>query len=372
MDISESRYDRAERITWWDQSLLKSSRVLVVGAGALGNEIVKNLTLVGVGSIDVVDMDSIEHSNLSRCVFFRDGDEGQSKAELLVSRAASLNPDVELTAYHAPVQKLGTAFLGKYSLVIGALDNREARLWTSRACRLNNLLFVDAAIEGLHAVVRVFEPGKACYACTLSEIDWQVLNKRRSCALLQRDDIAQGKTPTNATTSSLASAVQVQESIKHLVGKTELVALKGKAWHLMGEEMASFVVELSEDPDCLEHFEIEKYLEIEFTDSKTLNDVLEPFLDSGELWTLDDFVYIGTCAQAHVPPVAGFRSLLKSEQAICHECETELPVETVSVLSREFPGMNLPLASLFFPKSEYLIHTAGSCTSAIAIKTGEK
>ncbi len=371
MNISESRYDRAERITWWDQSLLKSSRVLVVGAGALGNEIVKNLTLVGVGQIDVVDMDTIEHSNLSRCVFFRDGDEGKSKAELLVSRARDLNPDVELTAYQSAVQELGSAFLSRYSLVIGALDNREARLWTSRACRLNGLLFIDAAIEGLHAVVRIFEPDKACYACTLSEIDWQVLNKRRSCALLQRDDIVQGKTPTNATTSSLASAIQVQECIKHLVGKTELVALRGKAWHLMGEELASFVVELSEDPNCMEHFDIKDHIEIEFSGSKTLNDVLAPFLDSGEIWTLDDFVYIDHCHQGHLKPVAGFRSLLSSSQAICSVCETELSIQSVSMLSADFPGMNLPADSLVIPKSEYLIHTSNSTTTAIAIRNGE-
>ena len=69
--LDESRYDRQERIWWWDQASLASARVLVVGAGALGNEIVKNLALVGVGHVDVVDMDSIENSNLARCAFLR-------------------------------------------------------------------------------------------------------------------------------------------------------------------------------------------------------------------------------------------------------------------------------------------------------------
>jgi adenylyltransferase/sulfurtransferase len=67
---SESPYDRQERITWWNQKKLLASNVLVVGAGALGNEIVKNLVLVGVGNITIVDMDIIEHTNLARCVFF--------------------------------------------------------------------------------------------------------------------------------------------------------------------------------------------------------------------------------------------------------------------------------------------------------------
>ena len=71
IDPDEGRYHRQNLITWWDQSRLQSARVLVVGAGALGNEIVKNLVLVGVGTVIVVDMDTIENSNLSRCVFFR-------------------------------------------------------------------------------------------------------------------------------------------------------------------------------------------------------------------------------------------------------------------------------------------------------------
>jgi adenylyltransferase/sulfurtransferase len=57
--LDDSRYARQTLITWWDQEKLRDSRVLVVGAGALGNEIVKNLTLVGVGTIEIVDMDNI-------------------------------------------------------------------------------------------------------------------------------------------------------------------------------------------------------------------------------------------------------------------------------------------------------------------------
>ena len=95
--LEESRYDRQERVSWWDQKRLKEARVLVVGAGALGNEVVKNLVLVGVGNIAVIDMDFIESSNLARCVFFRPEDEGQAKASVLAKRAGELNKDVVIT-----------------------------------------------------------------------------------------------------------------------------------------------------------------------------------------------------------------------------------------------------------------------------------
>jgi adenylyltransferase/sulfurtransferase len=65
IDLKEDRYARQTLITWWDQSALLKSKVLVVGAGALGNEIVKNLALVGVGNISIVDMDHIEMCFLS-------------------------------------------------------------------------------------------------------------------------------------------------------------------------------------------------------------------------------------------------------------------------------------------------------------------
>ncbi|MEY3736775.1 MAG: hypothetical protein RLZZ251_491, partial [Actinomycetota bacterium] len=71
VDLEEDRYARQTLIKWWDQKALLKSHVLVVGAGALGNEIVKNLALVGVGNISIVDMDHIENSNLARCIFFR-------------------------------------------------------------------------------------------------------------------------------------------------------------------------------------------------------------------------------------------------------------------------------------------------------------
>ena len=95
-DSESDRYHRQSLISWWDQDRLAEATVFVVGAGALGNELVKNLTLVGVGHIIVVDMDRIENSNLARCVFFRAEDEGRMKAEVLAERASDLNPDIEV------------------------------------------------------------------------------------------------------------------------------------------------------------------------------------------------------------------------------------------------------------------------------------
>ena len=72
--VDKDRFDRMRRIGWVDVDSIRTKRCLVVGAGALGNEAVKDLVLAGFRRITVVDMDHIVTSNLSRCLFFRDSD----------------------------------------------------------------------------------------------------------------------------------------------------------------------------------------------------------------------------------------------------------------------------------------------------------
>src|SRR5262245_26824807 len=99
----DDRYSRLRLIAWWDQQKLRQAKVLVVGAGALGNEVLKNLTLVGIGHIVVIDMDEIEDSNLTRSVLFRARDRGKSKAIAAAEACRDLNPDTQITAIHGNV-----------------------------------------------------------------------------------------------------------------------------------------------------------------------------------------------------------------------------------------------------------------------------
>src|SRR5438132_988352 len=90
----EGRLGRFEAFQWWKQSLLREARVLVVGAGALGIEVIKNLALLGVGNVIIVDLDHIEHSNLSRSILFGPEDEGKSKATTAARAARKVYPDL--------------------------------------------------------------------------------------------------------------------------------------------------------------------------------------------------------------------------------------------------------------------------------------
>ncbi|MGL4498296.1 MAG: HesA/MoeB/ThiF family protein, partial [Planktothrix sp.] len=88
----EGRYGRHYLIDWWNQTKLKNSRVLVAGSGALGNEVLKNLALVGVGKITIIDFDTVSITNLTRSVLFRESDVGLPKVEVARQRALEINP----------------------------------------------------------------------------------------------------------------------------------------------------------------------------------------------------------------------------------------------------------------------------------------
>src|SRR5262245_6219799 len=131
----EERFARFQSIEWWDQALMRQARVLVVGAGALGNEVIKNLSLLGVGNLVVIDLDRVERSNLTRSVLFRESDEGQPKAECVARAARQLYPEIRVEARVGNVPSdLGLGYFRWAQVVVGALDNREARVFVNSAC----------------------------------------------------------------------------------------------------------------------------------------------------------------------------------------------------------------------------------------------
>src|ERR1700756_5523177 len=133
-DLYEDRYSRLRLIPWWDEAKIRAARVLVVGAGALGNEILKNLALLGFRNIVVVDLDRIEESNLSRAVLFRESDVGQSKAQVAARAVQAIPPEATVQPIAGDiVHQLGLGLFAWCDAVIAGLDNREARLWINRA-----------------------------------------------------------------------------------------------------------------------------------------------------------------------------------------------------------------------------------------------
>ena len=164
-EFEEDRYSRLRLIPWWDQDRLKNACIMVVGAGAIGNELIKDLTLLGIGKILIIDMDKIEHTNLTRSVLYRAHDVGRYKAEVAAERAAEMNPDVKTKALISNIiDDIGLGVFRRMDVVLGGLDNREARLAINQSCYKVNRPFIDGAIEALNGFARVFLPPEgACY-----------------------------------------------------------------------------------------------------------------------------------------------------------------------------------------------------------------
>ena len=364
----KSRTARQELITWWDQSKLASAHVLVVGAGALGNEIVKNLALVGVGEITIVDMDTIEMSNLSRCIFFRETDDGSLKADVLAREAQKLNPTIKTHSFTNQIQEMGDAFLRQFNLIIAGLDNREARVWLGGAARRANKVWIDAAIEGLMGKVQTFVPDGACYACTLSEADWEQLAHRRACKLLGTEEILAGHTPTNATTSSIIAGIQTQEAIKYLVElDPSFRAFENKVWRMIGEQMATFVSHVDMDEYCPLHFD-DLSVTSEISIPNTLTDIWsKASLEKDAVISFyDDVLLVKGCTKCGTSPVIGFKDLLK-KQGVCDNCGEEREVDRVSRLVATDNEASIPLNPEFWPLSIYINVKEGEKESRIVM-----
>src|SRR5215471_19038683 len=249
----EDRFSRLRLIPWWNEDKIRNARVLVIGAGALGNEVLKNLALLGFRNIVVVDLDRIEESNLSRAVLYRGHDVGEFKAQVAARALQELSPDAIARPLIGNIlYDFGLGLFYWSDLILAGLDNREARLWINRCAWKVNRPWVDGAIEGINGVVRVFLPGRApCYECTLGEVDWAILERRLSCNLLLHEDVTAGKIPTTPTISSVIAGIQVQEAVKLLHG---MPTLAGSGFVFEGLQHTSYRVEYTVHPDCMSHY----------------------------------------------------------------------------------------------------------------------
>jgi len=339
-DFEEDRYSRLRLIPWWDQERLKNATVMVVGAGAIGNELIKNLTLLGIGKILVYDMDAIESTNLTRSVLYRAKDVGRYKAEVAAERAKEMNPDVKAKAFIANIiDDVGLGVFRRMNVVLGGLDNREARLHINQSCYKVNRPWIDGAIEALNGFARVFIPGQgACYECTMTETDWMLINKRKSCALLTHEQMAEGKIPTTPTSSSVIAGIQVQEMLKLLHADRNLPTLAGKGYVFNGLTHDSYVVEYQRKEDCMSHDTYENIIEKSWSVKTTsLKEILNEIqAELGEKAVIDfdrDIATTAVCSCSEHKNLFTPVHKLKGEMLVCPKCGSQMSFDSIHSLN---------------------------------------
>ena len=362
--VDAGRFSRLEAIEWWDQSRLRRASVLVVGAGALGNEVIKNLALLGVGHLVIVDLDRVERSNLSRSVLFRESDTGTPKAQCAARAAMDLCPEVRAEAVVGSVQaEVGLGRFRAAQVIVGAVDNREARVFINAACARVGRPWIDGGIDVLHGIVRGFAPpATACYECTMSQVDWDLLNQQRSCSLLERRARAQGGTPTTPTTAAVIGALQVQEVVKLL---HDLPVLLGRGMVFDGAGFSSYTVQYPIHPHCGWH---EAAPPIEPVTDLGSDAPVRRFWERAEriLGPLDaidlcrevvDELNCSACGTATRVLVAAGR--LRSEDLLCRRCGSERAARFLHSITGSGEIMERTLSQIGLPRRDILWARSG-------------
>ena len=247
----------------FSQSQVSAAHVMVVGCGALGNEVLKNLVLMGVMHIVVVDFDIVEVGNLTRSVFFtkEDAEQRRLKVMVIAERLRQLNPVVEVIPVCGDIAyDVGLGLIRQMDVVISCVDSRWARFCINRYCMRAGIPWVDGGIDGLEGTARVFAPGKNCYACNLGPEGLKDLARRMPCTgMIRRQELA-GSAPTTSIIASIIGAVEVQEALKIVnsekgIENSEGVnSLCGRMFYYEGESMTVRVAQYQAyDDTCPEH-----------------------------------------------------------------------------------------------------------------------
>ncbi|MBC7906416.1 MAG: molybdopterin-synthase adenylyltransferase MoeB [Rhodospirillaceae bacterium] len=219
MDFSEDQIRRYARhiilpeMGGVGQAKLLDSRVLVVGAGGLGSPVILYLAAAGVGTIGVVDDDTVDLSNLQRQVLHTTASIGTPKVDSAAQAVAAINPDVKLVPIRARLDKDNIrAIIADYQVVADGSDNFATRFLVNDACWLERKTLVSAAILRFDGQLATYRPGGPCYRC------------------IYREAPPEGAVPTCSSAGVLGAmagtmgSLQATEVVKELLGMGDTMA----------------------------------------------------------------------------------------------------------------------------------------------------
>lgn len=198
------------------QKRLREATVLIAGAGAIGNEVAKNLAMLGVKRLLIVDNDVVELSNTSRMIFFEPKNQGSNKAEVLARSVTSKFPYVEALAWTGALESLPLEHLLNVDVIVCGLDNVLSRIYLAQISRRYSMPMVDGGIVGYQGRVQVYAPpDMPCPLCAFPSGDYgHIAGLRNPCD----GPAEETKAPSLPTTLSLVSSIQCQEAAKLIMG----------------------------------------------------------------------------------------------------------------------------------------------------------
>lgn len=358
------RYARHRSIPGWDQERLRAATAIVVGVGALGNEVAKNLALAGVGRLVLCDPDVVAISNLSRAVLFGPGDtgpgdtgtrdrEGLAKVEVAAGSLRRLVPGIAVeTRRHDLAAGVGLGELMSAAAVLGCLDTRRARLRLLGRCALVEAPLVDGGTVAWGGEVRLrLATSEACYGCALTAHQRAASDLPWSCGDASDDEPA----AASIASSALVAAWMTIAALRVIFGTPpdyralRVDALSGHAWP----------VTTTRDPSCPHHKPIGQAEDIGLANVSAVASLLGRLPPGAEPLSWTGLVLAGECA--HCRTYSKAVPYIDATSALCRSCgrRTGLPLSqhlsdaAGTVPLRELGVAPQDIVAVRMPKGEF-------------------
>ncbi|MCK4274859.1 MAG: HesA/MoeB/ThiF family protein [Dehalococcoidales bacterium] len=230
------RYDRQMMIYGFGedgQEKLQKAKVFIAGVGGLGSPVAIYLAVAGIGTIRIVDHDTVELSNLNRQVLHWDENIGGEKAASAVAKLQKLNPDVRIEAISETItDDNASQLVGDSDLIVDAMDNLPTRYLLNKTAIEKGIPFFHGAVYGFEGRAMTVIPGKsACLNC-----------------LYHGADAPKEKFPVIGVTPAVIGCIQATEVIKYLTGLGELLTNRLLNYDALSMKFTEFKV--NRDPNC--------------------------------------------------------------------------------------------------------------------------
>lgn len=222
-----------------EQLLLKSARVLCIGAGGLGSPAALYLAAAGVGTLGIIDADTVDVTNLQRQILHGNADVGRKKVDSARERLLALNPSVNVLIHNEELTRSNAVDLVEaYDIVLDGSDNLRTRYLSNDICVQQRRPNIYAAVSQFEAQVSLFAPhlGGPCYRCLFPHPPPP--GSVPGCAEAGVLGVVPG----------IAGTIQATEAIKLLLGIGE--PLIGRMLHIDAATMRFREIKLRRDSAC--------------------------------------------------------------------------------------------------------------------------
>jgi adenylyltransferase/sulfurtransferase len=350
--------DRSIDYSGTDRTVLSAARVsnltvAVVGLGALGGEVVKNLALAGTGHLVIIDPDTISPRNLTRSVFFRQGTVGRPKAKVIADVVRSEYRDTRVTEYTSEVADVGAGVLGGADIWFSCVHSQLARMEIAALATSLRIPVIDgavASVDGAPSRVTWFAPDHACYSCMLPAA------RRREILSLWEPYAAPcggiedgGPGAISPAWGAVIAGLQVELGMRNLFSSRH----DSMSWHIRNTPRLDIEpVQLSKADLCPFHWPQRGAIAGMVDTHTSARSVLAQFGETAEALVLEWPICVrARCNECDFTFAPMQRVALFRRSAVCPQCSSSDVLEMLSIatLGPDSPYADLPLAGLGIP-----------------------